>query len=136
MLRGVGVDAQQPGPGDGDALHRDQLDHRVAVGGDEARTGGLHLLGEAGGRLETRIVNGSWKYTGEVDGLLAANRMVLDELESDVGGCDLSQARIEGRVQIHPTAVIERSTIRGPAVIGAGAGGGGVCERFKSSIRE
>lgn len=78
----------------------------------------VSAIGEAGGRLETRIVNGSWKYTGEVDGLLAANRMVLDELESDVGGCDLSQARIEGRVQIHPTAVIERSTIRGPAVIG------------------
>ena len=70
------------------------------------------------GRLETRIVNGSWKYTGEVDGLLSANRMVLDAIEPDLGGCDLSQARIEGRVQIHPTAVIERSTIRGPAVIG------------------
>jgi glucose-1-phosphate thymidylyltransferase len=78
----------------------------------------VRAIGEAGGRLETRIVNGSWKYTGEVDGLLAANRMVLDEIETEVAGCDLSQARIEGRVQIHPTAVIERSTIRGPAVIG------------------
>jgi glucose-1-phosphate thymidylyltransferase len=75
-------------------------------------------ISEAGGRLETRIVSGSWKYTGEVDELLAANRMVLDEIESELAGCDLSQARIEGRVQIHPTAVIERSTIRGPAVIG------------------
>ena len=78
----------------------------------------VRAIGESGGRLETRIVNGSWKYTGEVDGLLAANRMVLDEIESEVAGCDLSQARIEGRVHIHPTAIIERSTIRGPAVIG------------------
>jgi glucose-1-phosphate thymidylyltransferase len=78
----------------------------------------VRAIGASGGRLDTRIVNGSWKYTGEVDGLLSANRMVLDELESDVVGCDLSQARIEGRVKIHPTAVIERSTIRGPAVIG------------------
>ena len=86
---------------------------------DEAGvTAVVRAIGEAGGRLETRIVNGSWKYTGEVDGVLAANRMVLDEIETDVAGCDLSQARIEGRVQIHPTAVIERSTIRGPAVIG------------------
>jgi glucose-1-phosphate thymidylyltransferase len=77
----------------------------------------VRAVGETG-RLETRIVNGSWKYTGEVDGLLAANRMVLDAIEPDLGGCDLTQARIEGRVQIHPTAVIERSTIRGPAVIG------------------
>jgi len=78
----------------------------------------VRAIGEAGGRLETQIVNGSWKYTGEVDGLLAANRMVLDEIETDVADSDLSQARIEGRVQVHPTAVIERSTIRGPAVIG------------------
>jgi len=78
----------------------------------------IEAIGESGGRLETRIVNGSWKYTGEVDGLLSANRMVLDEIESELAGCDLSHARIEGRVQIHPTALIERSTIRGPAVIG------------------
>jgi len=78
----------------------------------------MRALDEAGGRVETRIVNGSWKYSGEVDGLLAANRMVLDEIETELTGCDLSEARIEGRVQIHPTAVIERSTVRGPAVIG------------------
>jgi len=78
----------------------------------------VRAINESGGRLDTRIVNGSWKYTGEVDGLLAANRMVLDEIGPELAGCDLSQARIEGRVQIHPTAVIERSTIRGPAVIG------------------
>ena len=78
----------------------------------------VRALGDAGGRLETRIVGGSWKYSGSVDSLLAANRMVLDEIETDVVGCDLTQARIEGRVQIHSTAVIERSTIRGPAVIG------------------
>jgi glucose-1-phosphate thymidylyltransferase len=78
----------------------------------------VRALGEAGGRLETRIVSGSWKYSGAVDGLLDANRMVLDEIETDVAGCDLSDARIEGRVQIHPTAIVERSTVRGPAVIG------------------
>ncbi len=78
----------------------------------------IRAIGDTGGRLETRIVNGSWKYTGEVDGLLAANRMVLDEIEPELAGCDLSQARIEGRVQVHPTAIVERSTIRGPAVIG------------------
>ena len=78
----------------------------------------VRAIDTAGGKLETRMTNGSWKYTGEVDGLLAANRMVLDQIAPDLAGCDLSQARIEGRVQIHPTAVVERSTIRGPAVIG------------------
>jgi glucose-1-phosphate thymidylyltransferase len=78
----------------------------------------VRALGDTGGRLETRVVNGSWKYSGAVDGLLEANRMVLDEIETDVTGCDLSEARIEGRVQIHPTAFVERATVRGPAVIG------------------
>jgi glucose-1-phosphate thymidylyltransferase len=78
----------------------------------------VRAIGDEGGTLETRIVSGSWKYTGEVDELLAANRMVLDAIAPDLTGCDLSQARIEGRVQIHPTAIIERSTVRGPAVIG------------------
>ena len=78
----------------------------------------MRSVGDAGGRVETRIVSGSWKYSGAVDGLLEANRMVLDEIETDVTGCDISQARIEGRVQIHPSAVVDRTTIRGPAVIG------------------
>jgi glucose-1-phosphate thymidylyltransferase len=78
----------------------------------------VRALGDTGGRLETRMVSGSWKYSGAVDGLLEANRMVLDEIQTDVVGSDLSEARIEGRVQIHPTAIVERSTVRGPAVIG------------------
>ncbi len=94
------------------------IDAALALPDDAGVAEIIGAIGEAGRRLETRIVNGSWKYTGEVDGLLAANRMVLDQIESELAGCDLSQARIEGRVQIHPTAIIERSTIRGPAVIG------------------
>ena len=94
------------------------IDAALALPDEAGVTEIVRALGESGGRLETRSVSGSWKYSGEVDGLLAANRMVLDEMESEVAGCDLSQARIEGRVKIHPTAVIERSTIRGPAVIG------------------
>jgi glucose-1-phosphate thymidylyltransferase len=94
------------------------IETALALPDDAGVTEIVLAIGEAGGRLETRIVNGSWKYTGEVDGLLAANRMVLDEIETELAGCDLSQARIEGRVQIHPTALVERSTIRGPAVIG------------------
>jgi glucose-1-phosphate thymidylyltransferase len=94
------------------------VDAALALPDEAGVTEIVRAIGESGGRLETKIVNGSWKYTGEVDGVLAANRMVLDEIESEVAGCDLSQARIEGRVKIHPTAIIERSTIRGPAVIG------------------
>ena len=94
------------------------VDAALALPDDAGMPEIVRALGAAGGRLETRIVSGSWKYTGGVDGLLEANRMVLDEIETDLTGCDLSAARIEGRVRIHPTAVVERSTVRGPAVIG------------------
>ena len=81
----------------------------------------IDAVAEQGGRIETRLIRGSWKYSGDVDGLLEANRIVLDEISTDLGHADLSAARIEGRVEIHSTAVVERSTIRGPAVIGPGA---------------
>ncbi len=78
-------------------------------------------LREAGGTVDVRGVVGAWSYRDEVDELLEGNRLVLDEIARDLSGVDVSQARIEGRVTIHPSAVVERTTIRGPAVIGPGA---------------
>jgi glucose-1-phosphate thymidylyltransferase len=51
--------------------------------------------------------------------MLEANRLVLEDLERSVEG-ELTDAKIEGRVQVAPGAVIERSIVRGPAIIGAG----------------
>lgn len=74
-----------------------------------------------GGRVVTHAIEGSWRYGGDIDGLLQANRMVLDGIAADHAGVDLRHARLEGRARIHPTAVLERTTIRGPVAIGAGA---------------
>jgi glucose-1-phosphate thymidylyltransferase len=81
----------------------------------------LEALVAAGGRLTVRKLPGAWRYTGRAESLLDANRIVLDALEHRVSDADLSTARIEGRVTVHPTAVVERATIRGPAIVGAGA---------------
>ncbi len=78
-------------------------------------------LSRAGGRVETRAVEGSWTYTGTIDQVLEANRMVLDELRGDRLGSRSDDVRIEGRVSLHPSACLERTTVRGPAVIGRGA---------------
>ncbi|MEA2390431.1 MAG: glucose-phosphate thymidylyltransferase [Solirubrobacteraceae bacterium] len=78
-------------------------------------------LREAGGAVRVRTVHGSWRYRDDVDELLEGNRSVLDRLERDVRGADLSQARVEGRVAVHRSALVERTTIRGPATIAAGA---------------
>ncbi len=79
-------------------------------------------LAQAGGRVATRRVECSWTYEGTVDHVLEANRMVLDELRGNrVDSESLDQVRLEGRVSLHPTARLERTTVRGPAVIGPGA---------------
>ena len=77
-----------------------------------------HLL-DSGRRVDPHIVHGWWKDTGRLDDILAANRLVLDTIEERIQG-DLSRSQVDGRVVIEPGARLERSTVRGPAIIGTG----------------
>ena len=70
--------------------------------------------------VESHVVRGWWKDTGRLDDMLEANRLILETLDRRVEG-ELTDSQIEGRVVVEPGAVLERSTVRGPAVIGAGA---------------
>ncbi|HLL86552.1 MAG TPA: hypothetical protein VK387_04495, partial [Thermoleophilaceae bacterium] len=67
-------------------------------------------------RVDPHIVQGWWKDTGQVED----NRLILDDLAERVEG-ELVESRVEGRVEIDPGARLERATVRGPAVIGAGS---------------
>jgi glucose-1-phosphate thymidylyltransferase len=78
-----------------------------------------HLL-DNGRRVEPHIVRGWWKDTGRLDDMLEANRLILDNLTARVEG-ELIDSQVDGRVVIEPGARLERSTVRGPAVIGAHA---------------
>ena len=71
-------------------------------------------------RVEPHIVQGWWKDTGRLDDMLEANRLVLDTIESSIEGA-MVDSHTHGRVIIEPGARLERSTVRGPAIIGAGA---------------
>ena len=73
--------------------------------------------------LEVRpdIVEGWWKDTGKLEDLLEANRLILDTLTRRVEGAVDEESRIEGKVVIEAGAVLERSVVRGPAIIGAHA---------------
>jgi glucose-1-phosphate thymidylyltransferase len=70
--------------------------------------------------VESHVVRGWWKDTGRLDDMLEANRLILETLERRVEG-ELTDAQIDGRVVVEPGAVLERTTVRGPAIIGAGA---------------
>jgi glucose-1-phosphate thymidylyltransferase len=83
-------------------------------------TDAIQRLVDDGMRVEPHVVQGWWKDTGRLEDMLAANRLVLDTVAHDVRG-ELIDSRIDGRVVIERGARLERCTVRGPAVIGAGA---------------
>jgi glucose-1-phosphate thymidylyltransferase len=83
-------------------------------------TDAIQWLVDAEHPVESHVVRGWWKDTGRLDDMLEANRLILETLERRVEG-ELSDSQVDGRVVIEPGAVLERSTVRGPAVIGAGA---------------
>jgi glucose-1-phosphate thymidylyltransferase len=83
--------------------------------------GTVAALAESGVTVSGRSLDGCWCYAGESDHLLEGNRMILDEIPHAPVEAELESVRIEGRVAIHPNARLERTTVRGPAVIGGGA---------------
>jgi glucose-1-phosphate thymidylyltransferase len=83
-------------------------------------TDAIQRLVDEGMRVQPHIVRGWWKDTGRLDDMLAANRLVLDTIETRLDG-ELVDSRVDGRVVIEAGARLERSAVRGPAIIGAGA---------------
>jgi len=84
-------------------------------------TDAIQDLIDRGLTVRPHIVEGWWKDTGKLEDMLEANRLILETFERLVEGTVDAESRIEGKVVIEPGAVIERSTIRGPAIIGRGA---------------
>jgi glucose-1-phosphate thymidylyltransferase len=83
-------------------------------------TDAIQHLVDRGLRVEPHVVNGWWKDTGRLEDMLAANRLVLDTIEGRIDG-ELIDSQVDGRVVVERGARLERSTIRGPAIIGTGA---------------
>ncbi|MGO9488534.1 MAG: glucose-1-phosphate thymidylyltransferase [Solirubrobacteraceae bacterium] len=83
-------------------------------------TDAIQHLVDAGLRVEPHIVQGWWKDTGRLEDMLEANRLILDNLVGRVEG-ELLDSHIDGRVVVERGARLERTRVRGPAVIGAGS---------------
>jgi glucose-1-phosphate thymidylyltransferase len=83
-------------------------------------TDAIQHLVDSGMRVDSHVVHGWWKDTGQVQDMLDANRLILDDIEEQHGG-EERESRVEGRVCVAEGAVVERSTVRGPAIIGRGA---------------
>jgi glucose-1-phosphate thymidylyltransferase len=83
-------------------------------------TDAIQHLVDGGMRVEPHIVRGWWKDTGRLEDMLEANRLILDNIVARVDG-ELVESQIDGRVVVERGALLERTTVRGPAIIGAGS---------------
>jgi glucose-1-phosphate thymidylyltransferase len=78
----------------------------------------LLCVREGGGHVRVEEVDGVLPCLGRQESLLEANRRMLEHLTPSVSDASLVDSRIQGAVRIHPTAHVERSLVRGPAIIG------------------
>ncbi len=84
-------------------------------------TDAIQWLVDHGKSVHPHLVSGWWKDTGKIEDMLEANRIILDTFTArglEHAGPD---SRVEGKVVIEKGARLENATVRGPAVIGAGA---------------
>ncbi|MBM3461387.1 MAG: glucose-1-phosphate thymidylyltransferase [Armatimonadetes bacterium] len=84
-------------------------------------TEAIQKLIEDGENVRSHVITGWWKDTGKLEDVLEANQMMLENLEPALLGSISEDSAIAGKVRVEAGAQVISSTIRGPAVIGAGA---------------
>lgn len=80
-------------------------------------TDAIQWLLDNGRRVESQTVRGWWKDTGKPEDIIDANLLVLQDIEPDNQG-RVIDSTLNGRVRIEEGALIEKSIVRGPAIIG------------------
>ncbi|CUU07212.1 MAG: glucose-1-phosphate thymidylyltransferase [Fimbriimonadales bacterium] len=81
-------------------------------------TDAIQYLIDQGYTVEWQKITGWWKDTGNLESLLEANRLVLEELPPRLQGA-LEETEAFGRVSVGEGSVLRRCVVRGPAIIGA-----------------
>lgn len=84
-------------------------------------TDAIQYLVDHGYRVQPHLVTGWWKDTGKIEDILEANRLILETLSGSVEGTVDHGSRVSGEVVIEKDVSVRSSTIRGPAIIGAGS---------------
>jgi glucose-1-phosphate thymidylyltransferase len=92
---------------------------RPSARGELEITDAIQWLIDNNCHVRHEVLDGWWIDTGKKDPLLHCNRLVLDTIEPRVDGTVDAASRVEGRVVIEAGARLERSVVRGPAIIGA-----------------
>lgn len=88
--------------------------------GEYQITDAIAAMIQAGRHVVPVEVQGWWKDTGKAEDILDANRLLLLERRREVLG-EVEESEIVGDVVIEAGAVVRRSTVFGPVLIGAGS---------------
>ena len=90
---------------------RDELEITEAIQG----------LLEDGHSIQSHLVEGWWKDTGKPEDILHANRLVLDNMDTEATGEAEGEGPIKGRIEVGEESIIESgAVVRGPVSIGDG----------------
>ena len=119
MALRLGVGARGPMPVPAYLLSTRAIAILLGDAGDA--TSPLDRVGAGGGRVRVCDVQGVLGCAGDEAALLDSNRAVLEALVPSPRPLELVDCQVQGPVEVHPTALVERSVLRGPLVIGAGA---------------
>ena len=84
-------------------------------------TDAIQGLVDAGLTVRASVIDDDWIDTGKKDDVLEANRLVLGTLRRRIAGEVDAASTLVGEVVIEDGAVVVGSTVRGPAIVGAGA---------------
>jgi glucose-1-phosphate thymidylyltransferase len=102
------------------SIHDASRSIRPSARGELEITDAIQHLLDTDRRVEPHIVRGWWKDTGRLEDMLEANRLILDNLTERCDG-ELIDSQVDGRVVVEAGARLQRTTVRGPAIVGAGA---------------
>jgi glucose-1-phosphate thymidylyltransferase len=92
---------------------------RPSARGELEITDTIQYLVDHGYEVRASLLTGWWIDTGKMGDILEANRLVLDTFETRIDGEVDAESEVCNKVVVEAGARIERSRVRGPAIIGA-----------------
>lgn len=100
------------------AIHKIVGELKPSGRGELEITDAIQGLIEGGQRVESTLISGYWKDTGNVTDMLEVNRLVLEGVEPENKG-EVVDTELVGRVRVEAGATVSGSRIVGPVIIGA-----------------